>query len=307
MAAGPITIDIKIVAPLAWLSHPITYDRFAGIFDKDTLEKFNIKKCEIKDEKGKDINEAEFPREALTIIFDSKYFPKKDTPYFSSFWDKTLTNDDETLSLEGEYVIRHIDPKPYILKVTAGLQFDKNILLSAIQNNIKKRNLGASIQIAELVDKFNPKDSYIAKGVKKFFTKETGDSAWKQGSFKRQNSKAVKGIKQFFTKESGKAPPKEKQGKAPIFRVAAEVGRLLDGQYKQGAMRRGKALVSGSTQAQEAIAITQAAAKAATSGQKAAIKQTAIQRFGGFIKSIPALVSSLGISAATAAALLVLL
>ena len=82
---------------------------------------------------------------------------------------------------------------------------------------------------------------------------------------------------------------------------------MLDGQYKQGAMRRGKALVSGSPQAQEAIAITQAAAKTTNPEKKAAIKETAIQRFGGFIKSIPALVSSLGISAATAAALLVLL
>jgi hypothetical protein len=300
------TIDIKIIAPLAWLSHPITYDQSAGIFDINTLKKFNIKKCEIKDEKGKDINEAEFPREALTIIFD-KYIPKKNTPYFSLFWDKTLTNDDATLSLEGEYLIKHIDPKPYILRITAESEFDKNTLLSAIQNNIKKRNLGKTIQIAELVGRFNPKDSYIVKGTKKFFTKETGDSAWKQGSFKRQNSKAVKGIKQFFTKESGKAPPKEKQGKAPIFRVVSEIGRMLDGQYKQGAMRRGKALVSGSPQAQEAIAITQAAAKTTNPEKKAAIKETAIQRFGGFIKSIPALVSSLGISAATAAALLVLL
>lgn len=105
-------IEIQVTSPLAWLSHPMTYDSQFGLFgNKNLLTKYQITEYNIVSKTG-DIDDT--LKAISKIPFKNNVLDKK-SPYYT-FWNQPVLMDGNLTNV-AKFVINNLERKQYTFVV----------------------------------------------------------------------------------------------------------------------------------------------------------------------------------------------
>jgi hypothetical protein len=137
-------IEIQVTSPLAWLSHPMTYDSQFGIFgNKNLLTKYQITEYNIVSKTG-DIDDT--LKAISNIPFKNNVLDKK-SPYYT-FWNQPVLINGNLTNV-AKFVINNLEKKQYTFVVKTNrpivkVEFLKDLYQLKVGGN-KKTNMIQSL------------------------------------------------------------------------------------------------------------------------------------------------------------------
>jgi hypothetical protein len=137
-------IEIQVTSPLAWLSHPMTYDSQFGLFgNKNLLTKYQITEYNIVSKTG-DIDDT--LKAISNIPFKNNILDKK-SPYYT-FWNQPVLMNGNLTNV-AKFVINNLEKKQYTFVVKTNrpivkVEFLKDLYQLKVGGN-KKTNMIQSL------------------------------------------------------------------------------------------------------------------------------------------------------------------